>query len=764
MRDDWKATEALLEQGRGASMEFAILGSLEVADQDRRIEVSRAKERLLLAVLVVHANEVVSVDRLVEVLWGAEPPVTAANTLQTYVSHLRRALEPERAPRAKNGILRTFRHGYGLTTAPEAVDAVRFERLARDGHDALISDPARAAEILRGALALWRGEPLAEFGFELFAQAEIVRLTELRAAVMEDRVEADLALGRHAALCGELSQAVLEQPLRERLWSQLIRALYCCGRQGEALDAFTRLRGQLAEQLGIDPSPELVRLQQAVFAQRPDLDWHPPQPQRSPEVVIPTVSPAPEQRLPAARAALAARDWRCAYELFSAADQAASLAAEDIDGLAESAFWLGRYQESLPARQRAHHAFLRAGDHRRAALAAVMLWLFYACRQQSAVASGWYQRAQRLLEHETDCVERGYLSWVSAYLAWNNGDHETARAAARSTYETGVRHGVAGLQAVGMAFEGSLLIHCGQVAAGLALLDEGMAMAVSGELPTIDTMEIFCRTMRTCYELGDYRRAEEWIEAIENCFARTGLASIPGDCETHRIGIMINSGAWTLAEQQARQACANIQCFDLAHAGLALAGIGEIRLRIGDLASADEAFAKARELGASPLPGLARLQLLRGRPTEAATLINAALTSEGWDRLDRTRLLPDQVSIALAVNDLDTARAAATELAALARTYGSKALLAAAECAHGEVALATGEDDPLRPLRRGVTLWAQASSPYESARARVLLATALDRAGQPDAARLELASAHACFERLGARLDAEATAKRTIID
>ncbi|MCA1672285.1 MAG: LuxR family transcriptional regulator, partial [Actinobacteria bacterium] len=186
--------------------------------------------------------------------------------------------------------------------------------------------------------------------------------------------------------------------------------------------------------------------------------------------------------------------------------------------------------------------------------------------------------------------------------------------------------------------------------------------------------------------------------------------------------------------------------------------IGEIRLRIGDLAGAEEAFAKAEELNASPLPGRARLQLLHGQPAEAAALINSALAGEGWDRLDRTRLLPEQVTIALALDDLDTARRATAELAESAQTYGSKALLAAAEAARGAVALAAGEDDPLRPLRRSVSLWRDAGSPYESARARVLLATALDRADRADEARLELAHARVCFQRLGARLDAEAAA------
>ena len=137
-------------------------------------------------------------------------------------------------------------------------------------------------------------------------------------------------------------------------------------------------------------------------------------------------------------------------------------------------------------------------------------------------------------------------------------------------------------------------------------------------------------------------------------------------------------------------------------------------------------------------------------------LINAALESDDWDLLARARLLPDQVTIALAVDDLDTARAAVTELTESAKIYGSKSMLAAAAAAHGALALATGEDDPLPSLRRSVKLWQEAGSPYESARARTLLATALDRAGQPESARIESTAARACFDRLGARLDAEA--------
>ncbi|HEX2297191.1 MAG TPA: AfsR/SARP family transcriptional regulator [Pseudonocardiaceae bacterium] len=745
-------------------MKFAILGSLVVRVDQRHIELSSAKERLVLAALLVNAGDVVSTDRLIEVLWGGQPPETAANTVQTYISRLRRVLEPGRPARAKGGVLCTHGHGYRLALAPEAIDSVRFERLARQGREALPGDPELAAETLRRGLALWRGEPLADFSFEPFAQAEITRLSELRIAALEDRVEADLALGRHAALCGELSQAVHEQPLRERLWSQLIRALYRSGRQADALAAYARLREQLTEQLGIDPSPELVRLHEALLNQHGELEYRPPERQLiRPVIPLPTPSPAvpepvPGQLLPAAHAALGAHDWQRALTLFAAADQAGPLAAEDLEGLADAAMWVGNYRESLAARQRAHQAFLQAGDHRRAAQAAIMLTLQHGGLQQISVASGWFQRAQRLLEDEPDCAAHGYLSWAATLMTLSCGDHEACLEAARSTYDTGLRHGAPELQAIGLVYQGTVLIHRGEVKEGLALLDEGMAMAVGGDLPPVPTALIFCRTIHTCDELGDYRRAEEWSRAIEDCFTRTGLTSFPGDCETHRVGIMVGRGAWVLAEQVARRACACMECFDLLHVGLAFASIGEIRLRIGDLSGAENAFTKAEELGASVMPGRARLLMLQGRPVAAAALINSALAGEPWDRLGRARLLPDQVTIALAVGDLDTARAAAAELAQAAQLYGSKALLAATECARGELALATGEDDPVPLLRRSVALWAQAWAPYEGARVRVLLARALDLSGNADAARHEYATAQAGFERLGAWLDAKAAA------
>ena len=242
---------------------------LAVCDAGRPVEIGAAKERALLAELVLHANQIVSRERLIEVVWGDTPPATAAATLNTYVSHLRSALEPGRAPRSQPGLLLTREPGYLLAVDPERVDALRFERLADEGRRALAAgDATTAAPTLREGLGLWRGGALADFVYEPFAQAEATRLEELRLATLEQRVDADLALGRHHDLVAELRRLVDEHPLRERLWGQLMLALYRSGRQSEALRAYGELREVLAEELGIDPSPALRRLEEDMLQQR----------------------------------------------------------------------------------------------------------------------------------------------------------------------------------------------------------------------------------------------------------------------------------------------------------------------------------------------------------------------------------------------------------------------------------------------------------------------------------------------------------------
>jgi predicted ATPase/DNA-binding SARP family transcriptional activator len=267
--------------GGAGVVEFRILGPLEVLDGATPVAVSGAKERALLADLLIHAGRVVAADRLIEDLWGERPPGNPANTLQGRVWALRRALGPVAAR------LTTRSPGYLLDVDPELVDAARFERLAADADRAAARDPARALGLLAEALGLWRGPALAEFADQPWAQAEAARLEELRLAAVELRAELRLAAGRHGELVGELEALVAAHPLRERPRGQLMLALYRSGRQADALGVYRETRALLDEELGVDPSPELQRLHQAILTQDPALEVEAPDRRRPPPHNLP---------------------------------------------------------------------------------------------------------------------------------------------------------------------------------------------------------------------------------------------------------------------------------------------------------------------------------------------------------------------------------------------------------------------------------------------------------------------------------------------
>jgi DNA-binding SARP family transcriptional activator len=232
-----------------------------VVDGEDALHLGGQKQRALLALLLLDPNRVVSTDRIVDALWGEQPPRTAATSLQNFVSQLRKLLGPE--------TLVTKPPGYELRLAGEQLDLQRFRRLVDEARG---EPPEERAERLRLALALWRGPPLADLGFESFAQSEIVRLEESRLAVVEDRIEAELEAGRHAELAGELETLAEEHPLRERLRAQLMLALYRAGRQAEALQIYHDTRRVLVEELGIDPSPSLQHLHGSILRQDPGLE------------------------------------------------------------------------------------------------------------------------------------------------------------------------------------------------------------------------------------------------------------------------------------------------------------------------------------------------------------------------------------------------------------------------------------------------------------------------------------------------------------
>lgn len=243
-------------------IEYRVLGPFEVRDGDRPIPLRAPKLRSLLAVLLLRANEVVSADALIDALWEA-PPADARHSLQVLVSQLRALLEPDRS---RPSVLLSRASGYLLNVHPEQLDLRRFERLWRDGSRALAAgDAAEASRTLTEALALWRGEPLADLAYEELARPAIARLAEMRLAATCERIDADLALGHHLELVSELEELAARHPLAERLRAQLMLALYRCGRAADALRVYEDVRRLLDEELGLPPSPLLRRLHQAIL-------------------------------------------------------------------------------------------------------------------------------------------------------------------------------------------------------------------------------------------------------------------------------------------------------------------------------------------------------------------------------------------------------------------------------------------------------------------------------------------------------------------
>jgi DNA-binding SARP family transcriptional activator len=251
-------------------LEFRILGPLDVVDERvGPVDLGGPRQRATLAILLLHANRVVSVDQIADDLYAGAAPVTALKQVQRQISELRKALGSE-------SVIETRSPGYVIRLAPEQLDLTVFERLVAEAAEAeAAGDVQRAAALLRQALDLWRGDALADLSYELFARAPIERLEEIRLAVLEQRIAADLALGRHAELIPELEQLVVEQPLRERLYGQLMLALYGSGRQAEALEAYRQARQALVEGCGIEPGPALRQLERQILAQDPSLEVQP---------------------------------------------------------------------------------------------------------------------------------------------------------------------------------------------------------------------------------------------------------------------------------------------------------------------------------------------------------------------------------------------------------------------------------------------------------------------------------------------------------
>jgi DNA-binding SARP family transcriptional activator len=271
-----------------AAVDYRILGPLEVLPEHEPnpVDLGRPRQRSLLALLLLHANLPVPLDRVLDLLWGPDVPDRALGDLQVHVSRLRRALEPDRPKRSASRVLVSVAGGYLLRVGPNELDADRFEVLADHGHRQLVAgEPLQARSSLGQALALWRGPALADFAYEAFAEQEAARLEARRTQVHEDGFEAELALGRHAEAVAGLEGMLVGNRLRERLWYLLMLALYRSDRQAEALRSFARARAILGDELGIEPGNALRRLEADILAHAPALDWHPaPEPAGRPSL------------------------------------------------------------------------------------------------------------------------------------------------------------------------------------------------------------------------------------------------------------------------------------------------------------------------------------------------------------------------------------------------------------------------------------------------------------------------------------------------
>jgi DNA-binding CsgD family transcriptional regulator len=457
--------------------------------------------------------------------------------------------------------------------------------------------------------------------------------------------------------------------------------------------------------------------------------------------------------LASGRTLYAERAWPELYELLARADQVAPLTPEDQERLATAAYMLGRDEEQVSFLERAHQGYLDRGEGLRAVRCAFWLGVHLMLRGEVARTTGWFRRAERLLEQEErDSVERGYLLAAAGLQHGATGDWMAACSSAAAAAEVGARFGDADLLALALMNQGRSLFRLERVEDGLGKLDEAMVAATAGELSPIVTGLVYCGVIDGCREVHELRRASEWTAVLTRwCDRQPGLVPFTGTCLVHRAELMEIGGDWRAALEEARLARELfLQRSNDVAAGQATYRQGEVLRLEGDLARAERAYREASRRGHEPQPGLALLLLARGRTDAAAAAIDQALAGT-TERVDRARLLPACVEIMLEAGENDRAHSACVELEGIAVSHRSALLVALAAQARGAVELVEGDArGALVVLRQAITLWHELDAPYESARTRVLVARACRTLGDDETATLELAGARAAFERLGA--------------
>jgi DNA-binding CsgD family transcriptional regulator len=447
------------------------------------------------------------------------------------------------------------------------------------------------------------------------------------------------------------------------------------------------------------------------------------------------------------------RSWSQAYEALQAADRSAPLDSGDLERLATCAYLIGREPEFQRLLERLHRVHVNVGDSPRAARCAFWLGLTLLFHGDVAQSSAWLARGHRLVE-AADCVERGYLLLPAGELRLRDGRADAAYATATEAAAIGERHRETDLVAAARHAQGRALIQQGQVAAGLALLDEMMLSVVGGELSPIMTGLMYCSVIEACHETYALSRAREWTFALSRwCEAQSEMVAFTETCLVHRAEIMQLQGAWPDALSEAFRACERSARAARRPPGAALYRQAEIHRLRGEFAEAEQEYRDASRAGCDPQPGLALLWLAQGRTGAAAAAVRR-LEIATTDRRQRAHVLSACVDVMLAARDLAEAGRVALELRSLADTFETDAVRAMAAQALGAVDLARGDARAaLSPLQHAFGLWERLEAPYESARARVLIGLACRALDDEETAALEWGAARSVFERLGARPD-----------
>lgn len=449
--------------------------------------------------------------------------------------------------------------------------------------------------------------------------------------------------------------------------------------------------------------------------------------------------------------------WASAFDSLTNADRKEPFGAEDLEMLARSAYMLGRDDDYVASLERAHQAYLNRGDAPHAVRCAFWIGHSFLFRGEQVRGTGWFARAQRLLEsYGRDCVERGYLLIPVWLEQMGRGDFERGYAMALEAADIGERLGDADLVWLARDDQARALLRLGRVKEGLRLVDEALVAAIANELSPIVTGIVYCNTIAFCRAVHDLRHVREWTRALtEWCERQPEMVAHNGLCLVHRAEIMLLCGDWETALNEARRSAERFTrgALNQLACGKAFYCQGEAHRLRGDFAAAEEAYRQASEHGCEPQPGLALMRVAQGRADSAAAAIRR-IVAETTVPLRRAGLLPAYVEIMLAVASFDLARAACRELDEIAKDFESEALEAMAAHSRGAMLLAEGHaKDALIDLRRALAIWKELDAPYEIARIRMLVGLACRALEDHDTAGLELEAARSAFNQLGATPD-----------